>query len=59
MTPINCFGCRHFLPNELNPSAGMGRCLHDARHGYFYPFEFHRCADQSTSPAPKDAKEHG
>lgn len=31
----------------------MGRCLHDARHGYFFAAEPHRCADHSAEVRTK------
>lgn len=42
---IICARCRYFCPDTINPAAGMGRCMHDARHGYFYPGEKHHCDD--------------
>lgn len=47
---IQCAHCRYFRPDAINSSAGMGRCMHDARHGYFYPGEKHRCDDFSDMP---------
>lgn len=47
---IACKHCRYFRPDAINPPAGMGRCMHDARHGYFYPGEKHRCDDFSDTP---------
>lgn len=44
---ISCEHCRYFQPDAINPLAGMGRCMHDARHGYFYPGEKHSCKDFS------------
>jgi hypothetical protein len=42
---ITCIHCRHFQPDAINPPAGMGRCMHEARHGYWYPTEKHVCND--------------
>lgn len=44
---ITCEHCRHFQPDPINPAAGMGRCLHTARHGMYYPNEKHPCRDFS------------
>ncbi len=54
MKPVQCETCRHFPP-DANNSSGMGRCMHPARHGYFYPNEKHRCADHNDKP---DAARH-
>ena len=43
---VQCFACKHFQPDRDNPAAAMGRCIHPARHGYFYPGESHRCVDR-------------
>jgi hypothetical protein len=43
--PITCTTCLHFQPDPLNPEAGMGRCMHPARHGYKHALEPHRCRD--------------
>ncbi|GLQ96453.1 hypothetical protein GCM10007863_08710 [Dyella mobilis] len=42
---IACARCRHFQPGPINPQAGMGRCMHDARHGYWHPEAMHSCYD--------------
>jgi hypothetical protein len=41
--PVSCEGCRHFLPDPLNPEAGMGGCgvTHKPAH---YPGRQHVCA---------------
>lgn len=48
--PIRCQDCRHFQPDESNPTAGMGRCMHTSRHGYWFPGEIHRCEDHNPKP---------
>jgi len=45
---IQCATCRHFQRDTNNPEAAMGRCLHPARHGYWYPEEKHRCDDHEA-----------
>jgi len=52
---ITCDHCRYFRPDAINPKAGMGKCCADARHGYFYPMEKHRCRDFSDTP---DIRKH-
>lgn len=47
---VRCRDCRHFQPDANNPAAAMGRCLHNARHGYFFARELHRCDDFSDTP---------
>jgi hypothetical protein len=46
-TRVTCDTCRWFAPDPLNPTAGMGRCLHTARHGYFYATAKHHCHDHT------------
>ncbi len=41
-----CALCRHYQPDPINPVAGLGRCMHPARHGYFYPDQQHACRDR-------------
>lgn len=48
-----CSTCRYFRPAAQNPTAAMGRCLHDARHGWFFAGERHRCADHSPEVREK------
>lgn len=50
---IQCTTCRWFDAWAPNPSAAVGRCLHDARHGYFFASEWHRCNDHSLVAVPK------
>jgi hypothetical protein len=40
--PVACSHCRHFNPDVLNPSAGMGDCA--SGHGMRWAGERHRCA---------------
>lgn len=47
---IECGRCRYFLPDSANPTAAMGHCMADARHGGFYPNEKHPCKDFSDTP---------
>jgi hypothetical protein len=47
---ITCDHCRHFQHASSNPSAGMGRCMAAARHGFFYPMERHSCRDHDSVP---------
>lgn len=42
-----CEGCRHFVPDPINPPAGLGRCA--AGHGVFYPHQPHTCADRQPT----------
>lgn len=56
---ITCATCRYFRPDANNPTAAMGRCYATARHGYFFPYERHRCLDHTSEPQarpepPKD-----
>jgi hypothetical protein len=51
--PVTCSTCRYFRPDAQNPTAAMGRCLHDARHGWFFANERHRCADYSSEVVAK------
>jgi hypothetical protein len=51
--PVTCSTCRYFRPAAHNPTAAMGRCLHDARHGWFFAAEPHRCADHSPEVREK------
>lgn len=50
---ITCTTCRYFRPDAQNPNAAMGRCYADARHGYFFANEWHRCADHSSEVKTK------
>lgn len=42
---VACRSCRHFVPDKINPPAGMGKCGHPKRKEpvYFYPTERHSC----------------
>lgn len=42
-----CSTCQRFIPDPLNPTAGMGFCSYG--HGYHYPGAPHRCADHMES----------
>jgi len=42
-----CATCQHFERDRINPDGGMGKCMHAAQHGYFYPMERHRCRDHA------------
>lgn len=50
---ITCNTCRYFRPDAENPTAAMGRCYADARHGYFFANEHHRCMDHASEPQAK------
>lgn len=52
--PVTCADCRYFRPDADNPTAAMGRCLHDARHGWFFAGERHRCADHEAKERVAD-----
>ncbi len=51
---VTCEGCRYFRRDAQNPTAAMGRCLHDARHGWFFAGERHRCADHEAKERVPD-----
>lgn len=46
---VTCTTCKHFEADASNPAAAMGRCLADARHGYFFAGEVHRCIDHEAT----------
>lgn len=50
---ITCATCRYFRPDAQNSTAAMGRCYADARHGYFFANEHHRCVDHTSEPQAK------
>ena len=39
-----CEGCAHFIPDNINPPAGMGHC--NKGNGMHYPMQQHRCRDR-------------
>lgn len=41
---VTCGDCRHYLPDTVNPAAGMGRCALGPRRAH-WPMQRHRCAD--------------
>lgn len=41
---VTCGGCRHYLPDALNPEAGMGGCALGPGRAY-WPMGRHVCAD--------------
>lgn len=45
--PLTCEDCRHFIPDTINPEAGMGTCA--SGHGMSYPTARHACADHTTN----------
>ena len=47
--PIRCSDCAWFQRSDLNPSAGMGRCMHESRHGYWHAEAPHRCKDHEST----------
>lgn len=46
--PVTCGGCRHFLPNRLNPIAGCGGCALGPDRGY-WPMRRHVCTDHAPT----------
>lgn len=42
--PVTCGDCRHYLPDTVNPEAGMGGCRLGTGRAY-WPMKKHRCAD--------------
>lgn len=42
--PVRCGDCVHYLPDPLNPDAGMGGCALGAGRAY-WPMRQHPCAD--------------
>lgn len=55
---ITCATRKHFQPDAINPAAGMGRCLHEARHGYWHPDAKHICKDVDEKPQPEKREQH-
>ena len=51
---ITCLHCRHFRAAASN--AAMGRCMHQARHGFFYPLEKHSCSDHDSTKKQEPPK---
>ncbi len=45
MTAIRCETCAWFKPDEHNPTAAMGECMHENKHGYWHAGKVHRCRD--------------
>jgi hypothetical protein len=41
--PVACEGCAHYIPDTVNPDAGMGGC--NVGHGSHYPMQRHACPD--------------
>lgn len=41
---VQCGGCVHYVPNPLNPEAGMGSCAQGVDRAY-WPMRRHSCAD--------------
>ena len=54
MSGIQCSTCRHFQRDPINPAEGMGRCMHEARHGYWHPGQVHRCMDHEADQKAVD-----
>ncbi|KAF1688164.1 hypothetical protein B1992_01755 [Pseudoxanthomonas broegbernensis] len=42
--PVACGDCRHYLPDTVNPEAGMGGCQLGPGRAH-WPMKRHRCAD--------------
>jgi len=47
---VTCEGCRHFTPDTINPTAGMGTC--GAGKGVHYPMALHICGSHTTRNSP-------
>lgn len=47
--PVSCEGCRHFLPDPLNPEAGIGGCGITGKPAH-YPTRSHVCATYRGRP---------
>ena len=43
---VTCRTCRHYLPDALNPQAGMGGCGLGAARAY-WPMKRHRCGEHA------------
>lgn len=41
---VTCDGCRHYLPDAINPAQGMGRCAIEAATGTTWPYQSRICA---------------
>ena len=48
-TRVTCATCAWFRPGDLNPDAGMGRCMHTSHDGGVYPLEKRHCYDHKPS----------
>jgi hypothetical protein len=47
MTPERCDDCRHFIPDTINPAAGMGECAKG--QGYWHPMAPHWCKQHEAA----------
>jgi len=47
--PIKCADCAWFKPDEDNPIAAMGECMHENKHGYWHAWAPHRCRDHEST----------
>lgn len=52
--PVQCLGCRHWIPDPINPPAGLGHCAleegMDARRRHaFFPMEMHHCDQREAA----------
>lgn len=45
---VTCGDCRHYLPDTVNPPAGMGGC--GLGHLSRWPMQRHRCGDWRAAP---------
>lgn len=52
---VTCGNCRYFVPDPLNPTAGVGGCALDPGRGH-WPMRQHVCADYA---APRADSENG
>lgn len=46
--PVRCGGCRHYVPDEINPEAGIGRCGLTGKPSEF-PMASHVCGDHRAA----------
>lgn len=42
---IKCDDCAWFQRDDIHPATGLGRCMHEARHGYWHALADHYCRD--------------
>jgi hypothetical protein len=47
--PLTCEGCRYFVPDPINPPAGLGDCSNG--RGMHYPSQPHHCIYRKETTA--------